>query len=86
MTFQLLHSGKTWRGSKQNTMKPISKSELALQYVPNVTPHSAVNRLMAWINGCKALVNELAKTGYSTRQKYLSAEQVKLIHEYLGEP
>lgn len=67
-------------------MKPISKSALALQYVPNVTPHSAVNRLMAWINGCKALVNELAKTGYSTRQKYLSAEQVKLIHEYLGEP
>ncbi len=73
-------------GAKQNTMKPISKSALALQYVPNVTPHSAVNRLMAWINGCKALVNELAKTGYSTRQKYLSAEQVKLIHEYLGEP
>ena len=67
-------------------MKPISKSDLALQYVPNVTPHSAVNRLMAWINGCKALVSGLAKTGYSTRQKYLSAEQVKLIHEYLGEP
>lgn len=67
-------------------MKPISKSDLALQYVPNVTPHSAANRLMAWINGCKALVGELAKTGYNTRHKYLSAEQVKLIREYLGEP
>lgn len=67
-------------------MKPISKSELALQYVPNATPHSAVNRLMAWIKNCKALVCELADSGYNSHQKYFSAKQVALIHEYLGEP
>lgn len=64
----------------------LSKSELALQYLPDLAPHSAVNRFMAWVKFNKALFAALLATGYRTTQKQFTRQQVQLIYDYLGEP
>jgi hypothetical protein len=64
----------------------MTKSELAQLYAPDLTPHSAVNRLMAWIAGNRALVRALDRTGYTKHCKLLQPCQVALIVKYLGEP
>lgn len=66
--------------------KTLSKAELAMRYAPELTPHSAVNRLMAWIRLNPTLTEALAAAHYHTRQKVLTARQVALIVEHLGEP
>ena len=65
---------------------PMKKSELALLYAPNLTPHAAVNRLMTWVKHDKQLMAELLGTGYRKTAKLLSAMQVGLIVEHLGLP
>ena len=67
-------------------MRPISKTELALSYMPALSPHSAVNRLMAWITQCQPLFTQLLQTGYRKTQKQFSGQQHALILQYLGEP
>lgn len=67
-------------------LKPISKTELARQYMPYLAAHSAVNRLVAWINGCPALLEKLHETGYRKSQKLFTSRQHALILEFLGEP
>lgn len=66
--------------------KMCTKGELACAYLPNIEPHSAVNRLMIWVKRNTQLMEALKKTGYHTTQKYLSPRQAELIKEYLGEP
>ena len=63
-----------------------SKKELALCYFPESMPHTAVNRLMAWIFLNNSLIAELKKTGYLKSSKLFSPRQVELITEYLGTP
>lgn len=65
---------------------PMKKSELALLYSPDLTPHAAVNRLMTWVKLDKQLMAELIGTGYRKTAKLLSAMQVALIVEHLGMP
>ena len=67
-------------------MRPTFKQDIALQYFPNVSSHSAINRLSGWIKGCPQLLEALHKTGYRSTQKLLTGPQVSLIYEYLGEP
>ncbi|MBR1941631.1 MAG: DUF4248 domain-containing protein [Bacteroidaceae bacterium] len=67
-------------------VRAYSKKELALAYLPDISPESAVNRLMCWIKLNRELTRELKKTGYSRWQKMLTARQVALIFHYLGEP
>lgn len=74
--------------TKQETVRAcaMSKKELAQRYLPHLTPHSAVNRLMSWVQYNPRLVSELEETGYRLRQQMLTARQVELIFRYLGEP
>jgi hypothetical protein len=63
-----------------------SKKELALCYFPESTPHTAVNRLMAWILQNNSLITQLQNIGYQKSSKLFSPRQVELITEYLGTP
>ena len=67
-------------------VRPMSKSELAMAYAPNLTPQSAVNRLMDWIRRNPELMEALDRTGYCKHQKLLTSLQVRIIFSYLGEP
>lgn len=66
--------------------RPMSKSQLSRLYAPGLKPKSALNRLAAWIKGNPGLVAALRETYYTPKQQWLSARQVRLIFEYLGEP
>lgn len=69
------------------TNRSYTKKELALLYSPSAAdPHSAVNRLMAWINRCAPLCQQLARHGYRKTDKRFTPQQVNLIAQYLGEP
>lgn len=60
-----------------------TKAELASYMLPHITPHSAVYRLMSWINRSPELVKRLESVGYSKHQKYFTPTQVKLIADAL---
>ncbi len=64
----------------------MTKRELAMMYAPDLTPHAAVNRLMQWISYHPTLTQELLATGYRKTSRILTAKQVHLIVERLGEP
>ena len=67
-------------------IQPYTKKELALLYFPTSDPHTAVNRLMSWVNRCKPLHTALLDQGYQKTAKWLSPREVRLITEHLGEP
>ena len=62
------------------------KSVLALMYFPDSEAHVALNHLNSWIMGCPELVDRLAGCNQSRFAKYFSAEAVRLITQFLGEP
>jgi len=67
-------------------IKSYPKSELALLYFPDADPHVALNRLNSWIKRCQPLSEALAGCYQSRFAKFFSAQAVRLIVEYLGEP
>ena len=67
-------------------IKSYGKSELAMQYFPDSDPHVALNRLNAWIRRCSPLADALAQCHQSPRAKFFSAQAVRHIIEFLGEP
>lgn len=67
-------------------IKPLSKTELAWQYSPDSPQVTALNRLGRWIKGDHELLTALKEAGYQERQRLLTARQVKIIYEYLGNP
>ena len=67
-------------------IKSYPKSELAMMYFPDSSPHVALNRLNYWIKGCRELNEKLAGCHQSRYAKYFSAKAVRLIVDYLGEP
>ena len=72
---------------KQFEIKAYTKKELALYYFPTAeNTHSAVQRLMSWINHCDALRTDLEAHGYLKMSKWFSPREVKSIVEHLGEP
>ncbi|MBQ0022359.1 MAG: DUF4248 domain-containing protein [Prevotellaceae bacterium] len=64
----------------------LSKTELALQYMPNIQPRSAVNRLAKWLKLNPSLWQALTEAGYRPTQKVFTQLQVDIIWQYLGEP
>ena len=68
------------------TIKSYPKSELALLYFPDSDPHVALNRLNSWIRRCPPLVAALESCYQSRHAKFFSAQAVRHIVEYLGEP
>ena len=67
-------------------IRSYAKSELAMLYFPDASPHVALNRLNGWIHRCEELRKALAGCHQSTHAKFFSAQSVRLIVEYLGEP
>ena len=83
-----MFSAKTMKKEDFTPLRPhvMSKSELALAYAPEITPHSAVKRLMKWLSINPALMAELRATHYDPNQTLLTARQVEIILNHLGEP
>ena len=71
---------------KDFKIRAYGKSELALLYFPDADPHVAANRLTSWIKRCHELHKKMGSCNISRFAKFYSAEQVRLIIEYLGEP
>ena len=67
-------------------IRSYSKSELAQAYAPDITPRSAVQRLVSWLEFNEELMDALLATGYKKKQRILTVKQVKLIFDYLGNP
>ena len=63
-----------------------TKSELAMEYSPDIERRSAVNRLAKWMKHHPQLWKELLATGYVPKQKVFTSKQVEIIMHYLGEP
>ncbi len=64
----------------------ISKRLLARSYLPEKSARLALRTLNKWINHHRVLSGKLAETGYTTHQRLLTPQQVRLIVQYLGEP
>jgi hypothetical protein len=66
--------------------RSMKKHDLAHMYMPDIKRESAVRQLNRWITTCTELSRELRATDYNPFSKTLTALQVRLIVEYLGEP
>lgn len=71
-----------------SSFRPITmkKGELARLYFPESPTNIGTNRLMRWIHNCAPLMKDLEPTGYHRSQKLLTARQVALIFNHLGDP
>jgi len=72
-----------------NETGSVYKSDLAMKYFPKAaTPKLARDNLTRWINRCKPLSMEMARTWprYNTQSRYYTRQQVEIIYKYLGEP
>ena len=67
-------------------IRPYSKSELGMLYVPTLCPKHGWQVVRRWIRRCKPLSEALAATGLKEHNRMLSPRQVRLIAEHLGEP
>jgi hypothetical protein len=68
------------------SIRSYPKSELAQLYFPGSEAHVALNRLNSWIKRCQPLVNDLDACYQCRHAKFFSAQAVRLIVKYLGEP
>ena len=68
------------------TIKSYPKSELARCYFPDSDPHVALNRLNSWIRRCQQLTAALEQCHQPRHAKFFSAQAVRCIVEFLGEP
>lgn len=67
-------------------MRAITLRELAQQYFPHSTAHSAVTQLRGWLLRNKPLVARLTELSYKSRQRTLTPLQHEAYLYYLGEP
>lgn len=68
-------------------IRPYSKRELAVLYFPEMKPEQAVRKLTGWVKLCRPLHEALTREDRRfERQRYLTAKEVRLIVEHLGEP
>lgn len=62
----------------------MKRRDLAMMYFPDKSPVEALRR---WIDNCPALVASLDDISPSHKKKQiLTARQVRIIMEYLGDP
>ena len=64
-------------------IRSYTKKELALFYFPDASPHTAVNRLMRWINRNAPLLVGLEGLGYCKTARWFTSREVRLIVEHL---
>lgn len=67
-------------------MRAITLRELAQQYFPHSTAHSAVTQLRSWVLRNKPLMTRLSELSYKPRQRTLTPLQHEAYLYYLGEP
>ena len=68
-------------------IRPYTKRELATLYFPmTANPETAVANLRNLMRRNETLMQELAETGYSARDKTFTPLQVGIIVRFLGEP
>lgn len=68
-------------------VRQYGRTELAMQYSPDITPEAAWKKLRAWIDYHPLLPSELRRLGYDPRrQRIFTPAQVKAIVCALGEP
>lgn len=67
-------------------MKALSKTELAYLYSPDLSQGAALNRLRRWMEGDRDLMAALSAAGYKPSQRILTARQVGIVYEYIGDP
>lgn len=67
-------------------MKAIYMNELAQQYFPHSTKHSAVTQLRRWIVLCTPLQHRLEELCFHKGQRALTPKQYEAVVGYLGEP
>ena len=67
-------------------IRSYGKGELALLYLPDVTPNAARRTLNAWINVSPGLSERLHQPGLTASSHYYTPAQVRMIVEALGEP
>ena len=68
----------------QHNMK---RRDLAKMYFPEMSDVEAVRSLRRWIEGCPKLISALKELSMPFKKsRNLSARQVRIIMEYLGDP
>jgi hypothetical protein len=67
-------------------MKTIYISDLAQQYFPTSTPHTATVMLRRWFKQNKALCRRLEALDYQRGQRILTPRQHAAVRDELGEP
>lgn len=72
--------------SAEFQIRSYGKSELALMYLPDVTPDATRRTLMAWIRRSPGLTDRLREAGLTPPSHYFTPRQVSLIVDALGEP
>lgn len=68
------------------SIKTYGWKELAMQYAPDLTPHSASKRLLKWVLVNKKLHERLLRLGWTRGGHLLTPVQVGAIVEFLGKP
>ena len=63
-----------------------TKFQIVMQYLPDLDPETASRTFRRWIHDDIPLQKELRRMGYHASQKYFTAQQVDILHEFLGEP
>ena len=68
-------------------LKKMKRRDLAKKYFPEMSDVEAVRSLRRWIEGCPDLVAALEELSMPLKKnRNLSARQVRIIMEYLGDP
>lgn len=67
-------------------IRAYGRTELAQLYNPHLAPSTAWHRLRSWIERYPGLLEELAKTGLSGKERTWTPHQVRIIVEAIGEP
>lgn len=67
-------------------IKQFGRTELALQYSPDISNQSAWKKLKRWINHYPGLMDKLEGLGYTGAEHSFTPAQVTAIVAALGEP
>ena len=71
----------------QHSIYKVKRRDLAMKYFPESSPRAAVKALLRWIDNCPDLIKALDELNIPYRHKInLTAKQVRIIMEYLGDP
>ena len=67
-------------------IKQYGRTELAQLYCPDIAPESAWKKFRRWMELHPTLMQSLANSGYTPRQRTFTPHQVGEIVAALGEP